>query len=329
MRRCIGVSVGMMLIVGLLTACSTLPRVVADVAVTLPPKQTDSVMIYDVGDTIPATAAPIGTVKVTDGGFTPTYKCLYSQMLALAVNKTIECGGNALRIDQHKLPSMASTCHRIWGTMYQMPDSLVVNDVHTSLTRLESRKDEELLAVVKQQIDRMERMKNLPANVLKVSFGPSWITSRYITPVKEHKSKLGMEFALGYEHLWKSGFGFGIDYLHFNTTFDENYGVKLNYLGPSLVLGYMIGEKWRWGCQLGLGLSTCSESYGGSSEKESNIGMMGGLNVDYMLSKHVGLGISWNTLTMYQKKPADLQLDDNEFYGIRRMNLLAGLRIYL
>lgn len=90
----------------LLTGCQTAPRVIAELTEQHPARQADSVLVYELGDSVPAEAKVIGTVRVTDGGLTKTYNCLYGNMLSLAVKKTAESGGNALRIDRHKEPSV-------------------------------------------------------------------------------------------------------------------------------------------------------------------------------------------------------------------------------
>ena len=73
------------------SSCSMAPKVIAEVKEVLPVRQADSVMVYNVNEHMPEAARAIGTVKVTDGGMTPTHTCLYSNMLALAVRKTADC----------------------------------------------------------------------------------------------------------------------------------------------------------------------------------------------------------------------------------------------
>ena len=167
----------------MLAGCSTTPRVVADVTEMLPSQSAEKVVIYDTDKSVPAEARAIGKVSVTDGGMTPTYKCLYSNMLALAVRKTAESGGNALHIDEHRTPGFwTSSCHRIWGTMYVLPDSLVDGNAQKLILELEEEKDKELLAMTQEQIKRREKALNNPDNIFKVNVGPSWITSELQTP---------------------------------------------------------------------------------------------------------------------------------------------------
>ncbi len=163
---------------GILTGCSVLPRVVADSTESLPSRSADHVMIYEEDTSVPVEAKPIGTVKVTDGGMTPVYKCLYGNMLALAVKQTAACGGNALHIDKHKKPSIpfGSNCHRIWGTMYLMPDSMVDADTPSVLQQLEEKNDAELLSMQKKYIHRSEQMFRSQRNIFKVGGGLAWVT---------------------------------------------------------------------------------------------------------------------------------------------------------
>ena len=119
------------LVAVMLASCS--PRVTVNLVESLPARQVDSVMVYETDEAVPAGARKIGTVKATDSGFTFTEDCLYSNMLSLAVRKTAECGGNALHVDKHKKPSFwGSSCHRVYGTMYEIPDSLVSIDTYTA-----------------------------------------------------------------------------------------------------------------------------------------------------------------------------------------------------
>ena len=319
----------MMVAGAMLAGCSSTPRVLTDIDVKLPARETDSLMIYEEGATVPGQAVTVGTVRVMDGGMTPTYKCLYSQMLALAVNKTLESGGNGLRIDQHKLPSrMGSTCHQIWGTMLLVPDSLVTEDAHTSIGRLEAGKDQELLDMAKESINRLENMKKNPKNVVKVSAGPGWITSEFETPYRTYRTKGGFDFTVDYEHLWPTGLGLGVNYLHNSTSFDEGFDVKMWYLGPSLAMSMKLSEKWRMDVLLGCGLNSYTEKYGPYSETETDLGVMGQLGVEYMLTKRLGLGVQYDLFSVRMDKPEGYQTDKDEFYGIKRLNLLAGLRFY-
>ena len=315
----------------MLAGCS--PRVTSDVMLSLPPRAADAVMLYENGDSIPATAQPIGTVKVTDGGMTPSYNCLYGNMLALAVKRTAECGGNALHIDKHKEPSVwTSSCHRIWGTMYLMSDSTVSDDAATALQKIEMNHDAELAEMSRHQIQNVNQLRNNPSNIFKVSAGPTWMTSEVETSKGVYKNKSGFELGIDYEHLWRWGFGLGLNYSYFATSFDEGFSIRMHYIGPSLVYSIMWGQKIRYEIGIGMGYAYYKES-GNTlyryTATESQLGMLGQIGMEYKLSNHVGLGLQVNASTIKMDKPEGYDMDKNEFYGIKRLATLLGLRFYL
>ena len=316
-----------------LTGCSTMPRVTADVVEQLPSQPVEKVAVYDTGTSVPKGARPIGKVSVIEGGMTPAYECLYSNMLALAVRKTAESGGNALHIDEHKSPSFwTSNCHRIWGTIYVLPDSLVDGNAQSIILELEEKKDKELLEMTQELIKRREKALDNPSNIFKVNVGPSWITSELQMPNKTYKDVTGIALELDYQHFWRSGIGIGFNYLYHSTSFDEAYGIKMHYFGPSVVYGAKLGDKWRMDCALGLGYSAYMEEYSGftvGGSSESSVGLLGQLEIEYMLSKSIGIGIQLNSFTMSMKRPDGIDTSKYGFYGIKRLDALLGLRFYL
>ena len=311
-----------------LTGCQTAPRVIAELTEHHPARQADSVMVYELGDQVPAEAKVIGTVKVTDGGMTPTYKCLYGSMLTLAVKKTAESGGNALRIDQHKEPSVwSSTCHRIWGSMLLLPDSLVNIDAVSAIQKAELNKDAELANMTKDQISRYERTTNNPQNIFSANFGCGVITSKFFTGRHEYKHKSGFLADLSYQHFWR-WFGLGADFNFYHTSFDEGFDVDMLYIGPNLGLGLKLGEKWRYDVTVSCGYGNYKESAKGASYSEGGFAGRCGLTVEYMCTKSIGIGIKINAFSMRLKEPDGYIVNKDEFYGIRRTDFLGGLRFY-
>lgn len=316
----------------MLAGCSTTPRVVADVTEMLPSQSAEKVVIYDTDKSVPAEARAIGKVSVTDGGMTPTYKCLYGNMLTLAVKKTAESGGNALKIDKHKTPNFSSSCHRIYGTMYVMPDSLLSGDTRSVILEMEEENDKELLAMTHEQIARREKMLDNPKDIVKINIGPSWITSEITTPQNVYKSETGLGVGVDYQHFWQSGFGIGINYLYHSTTFNDTESIRMHYVGPSVVYGIKLGDSWRLDVALGIGYSVYKEVYSGylfGDSSESNIGVLGQLGVEHMFSDRIGIGLQLNTFTMRMKRPDNMDTSKYDFYGIRRLDAQIGLRFYL
>ena len=323
----------------LLGSCSTNPKVTAELMESHPARPAESVMIYEEGEVIPSEARAIGKVKVTDGGMTPTYDCLYGNMLSLAVKKTAESGGNALQINKHKRPAshLGSTCHRIWGTMFLMPDSLVKQDVLTAVQRIEMNEDIELAQMARDQIAKAKRQYNNPPDIIKVNAGPAWITSKVETDKHIYNSKVGYAFNVDYQHLWRTGLGFGINYIYYGTSFDEGFDVRMHYIGPSFVCSWKPGDKWRWDTSLGVGYGRntekADEHQGGVSysvsASESNVAGICQMGIEYMVSKKIAIGFQINAFTMSFDRPEGYDTDKYDFYGVRRMDTLLGIRFYL
>ena len=308
--------------------CQTAPKVIAELTDYYPARQADSVMVFEQGDQVPAEAKVIGTVKVTDGGMTPTYNCLYGNMLSLAVKKTAESGGNALRIDQHKEPSVwTSSCHRIWGSMLLLPDSLVNVDAVSAIQKAELNNDTELANMTREHISRYERTINNPKNIFHANFGYGIVTSKIVTDRREYKNKGGFSADLFYQHFWTL-LGVGADFNYFHTSFDEDYDMDLLYIGPSGALGLKLGEKWRFDITLSLGYGNYKESKWGLSYSEGGFAAKSGMNLEYMCTKSIGIGIRINAFSMALNKPDGFKIDKNDFYGIRRTDILGGLRFY-
>ena len=325
----------------LLTSCQTAPKVVAELSESLPARSADSVMVFRTTDSVPASARKIGTVKVKDGGLTPTKDCLFPNMLALAVKKTAESGGNGFHIDEHRYPGIhGSTCHRVWGTMFLIPDSLITTDTRSVLQDLEMYEEDAAQANASQMItDKRDRRLANPKDVLKISGGPSWIVSELVTPYQTYKSKLGISLGADYQHIWRSGLGIGVNFTYFGTSFDEGFSLRMFYIGPSIVGSLMFGQKWRWDASLGLGFSHYTEEYDGgynsyygsnsnTSYSENRLGVMFQTGLEYMLSKNISIGLQINITTMSLKKPEGYD-DKYDFYGIRRIDPQIGIRCYL
>ena len=311
-----------------LTGCQTAPKVIAELIDHYPARQADSVMVYEIGDQVPTEAKVIGTVKVTDGGMTPAYKCLYSNMLSLAVKKTAESGGNALRIDQHKEPAVwKSGCHRIWGSMLLLPDSLVNIDALSAIQKAELNKDTELANMTREQISRYERTTNNPKNIFNANFGYGIVTSKIVTDRREYKNKGGFSADIFYQHFWTL-IGVGADFNYFHTSFDEGFDVDLLYIGPSVAMGLKLGEKWRFDVTLSLGYGNYKESKWGLSYSEGGFAAKSGMNLEYMCAKNIGIGIRINAFSMGLKEPKGYKGNKDDFYGIHRTDILGGLRFY-
>lgn len=180
-------------------------------------------------------------------------------------------------------------------------------------------------------------MSALPRNVLRASVGPAWITSEFHTPKNIYKRKSGFGVTADYQHLWRSGFGFGINYLFYNTSFDEGFDVQMHYLGPSFVCSFMLGTKCRFDGAFGVGYSRYTESVDGIrngirydlSESQNRIGTMFEFGIEYKLTNTCAIGAQINLLSTSLKEPENVpQYNNGKKEGISRADALIGLRYY-
>ena len=102
----------------LFVSCS--PKVVTALAKTYPEVVLpDSVIVIEMGETVPNSAEAIGRVSVVDRGFST--QCKYHQVVYLAKEATGKAGGNGLVITNHMEPSFwGSSCHQISGLMLHL-----------------------------------------------------------------------------------------------------------------------------------------------------------------------------------------------------------------
>ena len=311
----------------LLTSCA--PKVVTDMYTSeFDALSPDSVRVFLMNEKVPEQTLAIGTVKVVDGGLAA--KGSFEQVLDLAVKATAKNGGNGLVITEHRMPDTRSTIHRIWGTMLRMPETESdTSVVKGSLDRaLAQPADNQYMQTFQSPYEEIKkRNENAPRNILRFSVGPSWMTSNFQVGNKIYESKCGVDVEVDYDHVWVSGFGIGVNYLHNYTSFEEGFAQRLNYIGPSLVLA-LPSDKWRWDMAMGFGYCSYSESVGKVSVSESHIAPLMRIGLEYKVSKQIALGAQMNMITVKLDKPDDVVLKENEFYGIRRIGLQVGMRYY-
>ena len=325
-----------------LFSCGT--SIKSDVWVKYPARAVDEVMICDVNDSVPKDVRIIGTVHIKD------YKDVnnvdrFNNLIDSAVQIAANNGANVLYMEEHKYPSFMNQCHNIYGTMYLFHDSLITAEGIAS-KRVEFMDNENRLwyTASKQERNKTRAMNaannyevylngqlNLPDNVIKLNVGPSWITSDMFDAEtgKKYKTQSGVEFGIQYAHLWKSGWGIGVNFSHFKTSFPRNTDVKMMFVGPSVVWSRMRTDKRRYDCSLALGYARYSEKYhGGVSDSQDMFGASVDLGIEYMISSHMGIGVQMTSLIMRKEKPEGVVLDKDESYGINRLNILGGLRFY-
>jgi hypothetical protein len=316
----------MMIIVSMFSSCT--PKVVTDIIKTYPPTNPNKVAIYETYDSVQTAAEQLGTLKVIDSGFTTD--CGLNRMLKIAREETAKVGGNALKLTDHRFPDLfGSSCHRLYGVILNIADTLAVDrqigiDIHENGYFYRQMPTQ----------DAINKQREMPNDLFRVSYGPSWLVSKYYAPKRVYNSKAGWEGSFSYEHVWKKGYGFGIDMSLFRTVFDgedlytnAKYDLMLFYLGPSFVINAKITKKWQYNTAIGLGYASYNEN---GDYTEGGVGVMLRAGIDYCFSKHFGVGVDMNLQTAVFKRPdnVDKYMEPNERYGFERLNILAGLRYF-
>ncbi|MDR0384792.1 MAG: hypothetical protein LBH60_01795 [Prevotellaceae bacterium] len=88
------------------------------------------VFVLEINDEFPAGAENLGTLKVGDTGFSTN--CEWETVIENAKNEARKMGGNVVKIIEHKLPSIASSCHRITAQILRVSDVSLLSQNKTA-----------------------------------------------------------------------------------------------------------------------------------------------------------------------------------------------------
>ena len=168
-------------------------------------------------------------------------------------------------------------------------------------------------------------------HALSANVSPGWITTKVFTPEGTHSWRTGIGYELAYRCLFKSGYGFGLDYTHSHTSYPSNYygahyNLDLNYVGPSFIYGGNIGKQWIATVEAGLGYA----NYNDGDESKGGSGTKWGMGVEYQLNSVLGFGIGLRHYVATFSKQENPYYDSDKYTnGFKRFTINAGLRIYL
>lgn len=111
-----------------LSACS--PKVVTKISKKSDPLDyTEKVAVIGLEQAIPDGANELGDIKIGDSGFSTN--CSWEVVIAKAKEEARKAGGNAIKITEHKPPSlMGSSCHRIKAKIIKVdnPDVFIMEE---------------------------------------------------------------------------------------------------------------------------------------------------------------------------------------------------------
>ncbi|WP_455641321.1 outer membrane beta-barrel protein [Parabacteroides sp.] len=299
---------------------SCAPKVMTDLVQSRPASVTaEEVRLYGVGQAVPDTAELIGRVKVVDGGVST--KCNYDQVVALAKQETAKAGGNALVLTDHRKPSLlGSSCHQIAGNMLWIG---VPAASETEMTAEPSTPAYEDRAITPKS--------PFMHSTFYASIGYAFMTNRFYLPESASGNpKNGLDWQLGYDWVSRSGFGAGLMYSGYKSSYiysNMDVNVGLAYIAPQFVMKQKVG---RWGIEekIGMGYFKYRESVENVSASLSGFGYNFLFGAEYYLSDHVGIGADIGYIGSSLPKQDNINYQEGEHSGIFRIHLDAGIRFH-
>lgn len=302
----------------LLGSCA--PKVLTHIEKKYPSRVTAiDVRMYGVGQAVPETAELIGSVRVVDGG--ASTKCNYEQVVALAKQETAKNGGNALALTDHRKPSLlGSSCHQIAGNMLWIGDT----------TGLEMSMAPVLSALGRDDNNGTTKSP-FQHNVFYASVGYAFMTNKFYLPQgASGHPKNGMDWQLGYDWVSRSGFGAGLMYSGYKSSYtysNIDVNVGLAYVAPQFVMKQKVG---RWGLEekFGVGYFKYRESAKGTSVSLSGVGYNFLFGAEYYLSDCIGIGANVGYIGGSLPKQDFIEYKEDEHSGIFRLHFDAGIRFH-
>ena len=297
--------------VTLLTGC--VPQVIADMdTAEFEPVEPSTVRVFRHQDEVPEDAVAIGRMEMRSRD---------PQTIKAALIETARNGGNGLLLANHL------TANGYWGGSILHIEQSVADTLTTGMTAKKA------WASISKQMKATGQASYLHRenNIVRLNIGPSLLTSSttiYTSAANknDYSSKIGWEAAVDYFHLWNSGMGMGVNYLHNLTYFDEGLIMHHDYLGPCFA--FFTGEKVRFNYLLGCGVFHYSEGGQLAGPSSTRFGMLSRLGVEFMTDENTAIGLQWGGLICEMEKPKGFQLDKNEMYGIKRTSLQISITYY-
>lgn len=311
-----------------LTSCA--PKVYTSLQKSYPARNPQStVLVYDLEETIPQPAETLGRVTVKDTGFST--HCDYQQVIQLAKNETNKAGGNGLKIDWHGTPGLASTCHRIRGTILRLPDSLYYKDYMPAAAA--QTLSETTAAHTPMYVKQPKTSPVLTErSTLFLQAGYGIVTSKLFLPDGStgHPDK-GVTFDAGYHWISKIGIGAGLRYAGYYSTFDlsgKKCNINLHFAGPEFVYRWDFARKWLLRLSLGIGYARYSEATTLESGGYNGWGAVADMGIEYRVSPHIGLGAGLSACTT-RFKGMDAYVRDKDLRGgIEYIQFKGGVQFY-
>lgn len=161
-------------------------------------------------------------------------------------------------------------------------------------------------------------------NSFKVDFDFGWYISKFVDCNNDsHRGIFATGGAVSYEHVFKSGYGFGLNLIY--DTGSDN--IMTLFLGPSFV-SYTSVDQWTYGYSLGLGFGRFSfDSERMGYEDRAGLGYFVQVEAERRFNKWFGLGAALRVFNVTTSKPEGYMYSSGS-YGTGLLNFSIGPRFY-
>lgn len=193
------------------------------------------------------------------------------------------------------------------------------------------------LSVNGQMLQDIEGQKVQTDNQKKVDislgFGlnAGFVTSKVYTPAGDYSWEGGMGYDGEVNCVFASGYGFGVDYEHSETSYPVgrglDYSLKLDFVMPHFMYSAAMNEEWLLRAKVGLGYA----HYNDGEKAQTGFGFKTGLGVEHMFSRHLGVALQLEQRTAFFSEPDSFSYykKNNEKYGYSRLSVNLELIYHL
>lgn len=334
------------LIVALL-AVSCTPKVGRSISKTYAPLPlNEPVEIYLDRESVPSGAEQLGTVKISDSGF--TNKCDSASVVEHIKNEARQIGGNAAVITKHTRPSFwGSTCHQMEASLLNISDFSAPPSLDAQMAESTSKAP-----------------RLLPSMKIAANFGYGWRTAKTIdtdAAMKDYINDLksGPVWDASFNYYFNDSYGLGLLYNAYSANAnamasrDINYdGVidgygnlntkdNITFIGPAFLIRLSQNQTWIFNMSVGIGYIgyTSKATFLNETIKTTGatVGFQAGVGVEYKFSKNWGIGADLssisgllNQVTLNENgRKSTIKLPEDQREGLGNIRLSMGVRYYI
>lgn len=142
--------------------------------------------------------------------------------------------------------------------------------------------------------------------------------------------KNGMDWQLGYDWVSKTGFGAGLMYSGYRSSYtysQTDFKVGLTYVAPQFVMKQQAG-RWAFEEKAGIGYFNYKESSDLGSASTAGVGYNFLIGAEYNVAKHIGIGANIGYIAGSLPEQDGATQSDDSSSGIFRLHLNVGIRYH-